>query len=133
MSRILLDTSGYSTLIRGLEEAARLVRQAYEIHFTPVVLGELHVGFERGSKQKSNLQDLERFLSSPRVQIDAIDPETSKRYAAIFDDLRRRGTPVPVNDIWIAASAMQHGLTVVTADIHFLSIPQVVTQFIQTS
>ncbi len=132
MSRILLDTSAYSAMARGLDEAARHVRQSAEIHVTPIVLGELYAGFARGTLQKANLEDLQKFLESPRVQIDVIDPETAGRYAVIFNDLRRRGNPVPTNDIWIAASAMQHGLTVVTADSHFSSIPQVVTALLPT-
>ena len=74
---------------------------------------------------------LVEFLSTPRVNVYSLDGETSERYAAVWLHLRQQGTPVPTNDLWIAASAMQHGLAVLTADSHFLKIPQVLTRIIE--
>jgi len=64
------------------------------------------------------------------VRIVEIDEETAERYAVVTDYLRRAGTPVPTNDLWIAASAMQHGLKVLTADAHYLKIPQVIAEHV---
>ena len=71
-----------------------------------------------------------RFLDSPRVNLIDVDEETARRYAVIFSTLRAAGTPIPTNDLWIAASAMQHGLRLLTADAHFEKVPQILLQFI---
>lgn len=125
MSRVLLDTSAYSAFMRGDEAEVQSIREAREIRLTPVVLGELLAGFRRGTRRKENEALLVRFLASPRVRVLALDEETADRYAIILNALRAAGTPVPTNDLWIAASAMQHGLKVLTTDAHFGKIPQV--------
>lgn len=129
MPRILLDTSGYSAFRRGHSDIQREIQEADGIILTPVILGELQAGFLRGSRTDKNRSDLGTFLSSPRVRVANIDSETSDRYALIVDGLRRAGTPIPTNDIWIAASAMQNGLRVVTTDEHYRQIPQVAASF----
>ena len=126
MSRILLDTSGYSAFRRGHPEIVREIQEADEIVVTPVILGELLAGFLQGGRPAKNRSDLRTFLSSDRARVADVDPETSERYAVILDGLRKSGTPIPTNDIWIAASAMQHGLRIVTTDEHYRKVPQVV-------
>ena len=125
MKRILLDTSGYSAFLRDHDGVVRCVRRASEIKVNPIVLGELHAGFRRGSRLAENLGLLSEFLSSSRVEVLSLDDETAPRYAEVLDYLRRTGTPIPTNDIWIAACAMQHGLQVVTTDAHFSKVPQI--------
>jgi predicted nucleic acid-binding protein len=71
----------------------------------------------------------EAFLSSSRVKIIEIDEETSERYAAIVKYLRTRGTRLPTNDLWVAASAMQHGLKILTTDRHYVEIPQIIAEY----
>jgi len=111
-------------------EAVKLVLQrADSICLTPVVLAELRVGFLGGSRRAENERLLERFLQPARVRVAAIDGETAIRYAEIFRYLKRQGTPVPTNDLWIAASAMQLGLRIVTLDAHFQKIPQVIVDY----
>jgi predicted nucleic acid-binding protein len=127
MKRILLDTSVYSAFMRGLPAAVMAVRRADEIKLNPVVLGELHAGFRMGSRLVKNLALLSELLSSPRVEVLPIDDETAPHYAEVFDYLKRMGTPIPTNDIWIAACALQHGLQVVTMDTHFSKITQIAT------
>lgn len=129
MPRRLLDTSAYSVLIRGSQSILALLQEADEIYTTPIILGELHAGFRADSRRKENEQRLSRFLSSPRVRIATIGDETSFNYAEILNYLKTAGLPVPTNDIWIAASAMQHGLRIVTTDIHFTRIPQVLVDY----
>jgi predicted nucleic acid-binding protein len=101
------------------------VQSADFVCVNAVILGELLSGFSLGRMEASNLQYLEKFLESPRCQVLPMAKETAKRYAHIYGMLRKSGTPVPTNDLWIAATAMEHGLTVVTRDSHFLLIPQV--------
>jgi predicted nucleic acid-binding protein len=126
MTRILLDTSAYSAFMRGGDEALRAIQEADEICVNPIIIGELLAGFRKGTRRKENEAQLAKILSSPRVGVCTMDEDTAERYAIIFDALRQAGTPVPTHDIWIAATAMQHGLKVVTTDPHFARIPQVV-------
>lgn len=127
MSRVLLDTSGYSAFMRGDGAVKEILQMVEAIYLNPIVLGELRAGFLRGRAQLKNEERLGRFLSSSRVSTISVDEETAERYAFILDGLWTTGTPIPTNDIWIAASAMQYGLKVVTTDAHFLKVPQIVT------
>jgi len=131
MKRVLLDTSAYSSLFRGDERMKRTLQEVEETALTPVILGELLAGFTGGRFEARNRELLKEFLETPRVRVYPIDGETSERYAAVWLHLREQGTPIPTNDLWIAASAMQHGLSVLTADRHFLKIPQVLTRIIE--
>ena len=81
----------------------------------------------RGGRREKNEQDLRTFLASPRVQTVAVDEHTAQRYAVILDFLWRAGTPIPTNDIWIAAGAMQQGLHVLTTGAHYERVPHVMT------
>jgi tRNA(fMet)-specific endonuclease VapC len=121
----MLDTSAYSALGRGQPAVAALARSAEELHLNPIVVGELLAGFSRGSRRRTNEADLRRFLASPRAVLDPVDRETADRYSAIWSTLRDAGTPIPTNDIWIAASAWQHGLRLLTLDRHYQKIPQI--------
>ena len=125
MSRILLDTSGYSAFMRGDAVVKEMLQTVDAIYVNAIVLGELRVGFLRGRMRQKNEERLRQFLASSRVSIIAVDEETAERYAVILDALWTAGTPIPTNDMWIAASAMQYGLAVLTTDAHFLKIPQI--------
>ena len=126
-----MDTSAYAAFLRGSPEVKEAVQQADEIFFNPVVLGELIAGFMMGRNEKRNRGILKQLLSSPRVIVAEMDEETSERYAAIVQSLRMKGTPIPTNDLWIAASAMQHGLKVLTTDRHYLEVPQIITEYVE--
>ena len=126
MNRVLLDTSAYSALMRGDERVLQVLREAEEVCVTPVILGELMAGFLAGGKRKANETLLKEFLDSPRARVLPLDEGTSERYAVIVLSLRKAGTPIPTNDLWIAASAMQHGLKVLTTDAHFQKVQQIV-------
>lgn len=129
--KVMMDTSAYAAFLRGSPGVKEAVQQADEIVFNPVVLGELVAGFLMGRNEKRNRAILKDFLSSPRVIIAEIDEETSERYAVIVQSLRMKGTPIPTNDLWIAASAMQHGLEVLTTDKHYLEVPQIITEYFE--
>jgi tRNA(fMet)-specific endonuclease VapC len=106
------------------------VREADQISVSAVILGELKAGFARGRHREKNEEELDRFLASPRVRVFDLDEETSDRYAVILNSLRSSGTPIPTNDVWIAATAMQHGLRIVTTDQHFLKVRQILVDFL---
>jgi len=128
VSRVLVDTSAYSAFMRGDPAIKAALQQAEQIHLNAIVLGELLAGFAGGTRPDSNRKELEAFLASPRVKVLELGGETAERYAAIFAFLRRQGHPLPTNDIWIAASAMEHGLCVLTRDPHFKKAPQVIVK-----
>lgn len=125
MSRVLLDTSAYSLLRQGHTAIRDAVETAELVYLCPIVLGELHAGFGLGARLRENEKLLRRFLDSPGVEVSAIGEETSLCYAQIFGHLRHIGRPIPTNDLWIAACAMEHGLHLITADAHFQHVPQV--------
>jgi predicted nucleic acid-binding protein len=122
---ILLDTSAYSDMARGNKDVLDAVQTAENICINPIIIGELLSGFAKGTHGSQNLKQLEMFLDSPRCVILPIIKESAQRYAHIHSTLRKAGTPIPVSDLWIAATAMEHGLTVVTLDKHFARIPQI--------
>jgi tRNA(fMet)-specific endonuclease VapC len=125
--RLLVDTSAYAAFFRGHRVIIEELAHAERLFMNPVAIGELLAGFRKGTLQAENLARLEWFLASPRISVLPIERETADRYAMIHDTLRRAGIPVPSNDLWIAATAFQHGLRVVTTDRHFERIPQIVT------
>ncbi|MGH9367013.1 MAG: type II toxin-antitoxin system VapC family toxin [Thermoanaerobaculia bacterium] len=131
MSRILLDTSGYAAFLRGHKGISCFLQEADEIFVNPIVLGELRFGFRLGRRRRKKEEELAIFLSSPRVLVADVDSGTSERYAAVFEALRTAGAPIPTNDVWIAASAMQHGLTVATTDKHFQRVPQILVELFE--
>ena len=130
MSRLLLDTSAYAAFMAGHASVREPVMEASEIWLNTTVLGELLAGFKKGSRTMENERRLRDFLQEPRVLFAVMDRETAERYAVIRDHLRQAGRPVPVNDLWIAASAFQHGLRLLTLDAHFRRIPQVIVDFV---
>ncbi|MBI2454973.1 MAG: type II toxin-antitoxin system VapC family toxin [candidate division NC10 bacterium] len=131
MSRVLLDTSAYSAYMVGHPDLRERVQQASEVCLNAVVIGEVLAAFKKETRTKENEKGLHDFLAAPRVRILSVDEETAVRYATIQDFLRRQGTPIPTNDVWIAATAAQHGLRLLTLDAHFLHIPQVIVDFFE--
>ncbi len=125
MSRYCLDTSAYSHFQRGDRQVVELVDQAEWIGVPAVTLGELRAGFRLGARPERNETLLQEFLAHPVVEVLPIDEEVSRHYAAMVTDLRRAGTPLPTNDIWIAATAARGGALVLTHDGHFEKIARV--------
>jgi len=115
----MLDTSAYVGFKRNAVEAVEIIVKAELIVFSPVVMGELMFGFRNGTRFKENMDDLDRFLKHEAVDLVPIGKITSDRYSRIAVNLRKQGTPIPTNDIWIAAQAMEQGAELITSDHHF--------------
>ena len=122
MKRIIIDTNFYAAFKKSEAEAVDLLRKVEYIGVNTVILGELLAGFRCGSREKQNRVELDQFIDSARVELISLDDETSEFYAQIFAELRKKGRPIPSNDIWLAASALQHGLALATYDDHFREI-----------
>lgn len=120
--RVLLDTNAYSSLAQGNEALAERVRRAEGVDFSMVVVGELLYGFRAGSRYEKNLATLEDFLDEPFVEVLPVSFNTAERFGRIAMGLRRRGTPIPTNDIWIAAHAMECGAELLSFDAHFANV-----------
>ena len=122
MKSVLIDTNIYSHAMRGDPESVIVLQQASEIGICSISIGELLSGFKAGKKERDNRKELEEFLDAPRVQIYAVDENTAEFYADILNNLRKKRTPIPTNDIWIAAVAFQHGLKLFSRDQHFKKV-----------
>jgi tRNA(fMet)-specific endonuclease VapC len=125
LNSLCLDTSAYSNFRRGNEEVAALLDRAELVGVPAIALGELRTGFLLGGRRRRNELELDAFLDNPAVQVLPVDAETSRQYAEIVAELRKAGTPLPTNDIWIAATAARNGATVLTCDGHFEHIRRV--------
>lgn len=123
MSAVALDTNVYSGFMRGMPAAVSALRAAREIHLPLIVLGELLAGFAAGTRPRKNREELAQFMASPRVSLLEPDERTARHYADIFAALRAAGTPIPTNDLWIAALARQHRVSLLTFDGHFAAVP----------
>ena len=122
MHPILLDTNAYTAFMLGQAEVVDVVSHADRLYLNSVVLGELLGGFAAGTREPKNRAELARFLDSPRVEVLPITARTADSYALVYAGLRRKGQPIPTNDLWIAASALEHGAALLTRDAHFVQI-----------
>lgn len=119
MRPILIDTNAYTAFMLGDAAVVEVVAHAERIFLNSVVLGELLGGFAAGTREAKNRGELARFLESPRVEVMAVTAQTADSYALVYSGLRRKGQPIPTNDLWIAASALEHGAALLTRDAQF--------------
>ena len=124
--RVALDTNRITDLFRGDIELAEQLGTAEEVWIPLFALGEIKAGFQGGTQQRRNESLLNRLLAKPTVGVLLPSRETAENYARIFVQLRRAGTPVPDNDLWIAALVLEHDLVLITRDRHFERILQVI-------
>lgn len=122
--RLALDTNRYTDLCKGNLSVVEMVELADEVWVPFIVLGELRAGFAVGSQGPRNEAVLRRFLLKSRVGVLYADEQTTHHYAALYRQLRKQGTPIPTNDMWIAALALQYSLVLFARDIHFDVLPQ---------
>jgi tRNA(fMet)-specific endonuclease VapC len=123
VTTLVLDTNAYSGYLRGNAPAVNILRTAHEIHLPLIVLAELLAGFAAGARLMENRGELARFMSSPRVHLLKPDEKTAQHYADVYAALRAQGTPIPTNDLWIAALARQHRMPLMSFDAHFSLVP----------
>ena len=124
--RVALDTNRYVDLCKGIAETMALLEDASAVVLPFVVLGELRAGFANGRRQAENEQILRRFLLKDGVHLLFADDQTTHHYASLYRQLRKQGTPIPTNDMWIAALVLQHNMVLHDRDKHFDRLPQLV-------
>ena len=122
--RVALDTNRLTDLFQGDAVLADRLGECDEVWLPLIVVGEIQAGFYGGSQQYRNEAVLRSFLIKPTVRVLLPSRETAEYYAKLFVQLKRAGTPIPDNDLWIAALVLQHDLVLITRDRHFQCVPQ---------
>jgi len=122
--RILIDTNRYRDFCQGVPDVVQRMQTAEEIYLPFVCLAELRAGFLCGAVARQNEAVLVRFLNRDRIDVLYPNEDTTHHYARIYYQLRKQGTPIPTNDMWIAALALQHDLLLYSRDSHFSALPQ---------
>lgn len=122
--KLALDTNRYTDLCRGDAEVLDVLERAETVLVPFVVIAELRAGFHVGERQRQNEATLDLFLRRSGVTALFADDQTTLHYAALYKQLRAQGTPIPINDLWIASLAVQHNLVLYTRDDHFRHLPQ---------
>jgi tRNA(fMet)-specific endonuclease VapC len=123
MRAILLDTNAYVRFLAGDERVLDSLAKAGRVYVSVFVLGELLAGFRLGTKERPNRQILERFLAKPGVEVRDATRETAEYFGLIKSALKKAGQPIPLNDVWIAAQALETGSVLITYDSHFAVVP----------
>lgn len=121
----ILDTNAYSDFVRGDASVADFLNKADIVYVPVIVVGELKRGFYYGTRVKENIDNLEKFLTKPRTNLLEITEETAEHYGVLAAYLKTQGTPIPINDIWIAALCLQYDLPLLTSDSDFQKLPQI--------
>ena len=122
--RVALDTNRYRDLCESEKLVVRLLEEAESIHVPLIVVGELRAGFALGRKGRENEAVVQRFLMKPGVEFLYPGDATTRHYASLFRQLRQQGTPIPTNDLWIAALVLERDLMLCSRDEHFRHVPQ---------
>lgn len=122
MKKVLLDTNAYAALLRGDEKVLSAIGRAEIVYLSVIVLGELFAGFRGGNKFLENRKLLERFLDRPHVAFLPMGMETADVFGVVKQNLKEQGTPIPINDVWIAAHVLETGAVLVTYDRHFKQV-----------
>lgn len=122
--KIAVDTNRYRDLCNGVPAALEVIGAAATVGLPFVVLAELRAGFAVGSKGAENERILNRFLGKPGVEVLFATEATTRTYATLYRQLRIQGTPIPTNDLWIAALVVENDLYLYSRDAHFQSLPQ---------
>jgi len=125
MKKVLPDTNAYSEFTRRGGDIQKEFESADKIYLSAIVLGELMSGFRKGARFEENIKYLNEFILKPNVEVISVTEETAEIYGGIKYELQKVGTPIPTNDIWIAANAIETGSKVITFDKHFIKIPGV--------
>lgn len=129
---LVLDTNIYSDYAEGVAETVDfMATNGQQIYLPSVVIGELHIGFMKGQRQRFNEKKLKQFIDILNVDVINVNANVARKYATIYLSLQKNGTKIPVNDVWIAASCMEVGGTLVTRDKHFYVVDQIETVILE--
>lgn len=128
--KLLLDTSAYSRCAAGGESAIEILADATTLILPAIAYGELYYGFKHGRRFYHNVRHLDRFIERFSVELMAVDMDVARCYGEIAAGLRKKGRPIPTNDIWISACCMSVGGTLLADDRHFLTVDQITVVFI---
>ncbi len=120
--RVCIDTNAYSAFMQGDRGIKEILEKADNVLVPSIVLGEVYAGFYMGQRAKTNIEELNSFLEQPGIATVSIDDSIAERYGLLIKALKEAGTPLPTNDIWIAAAALETGARLLTRDEHFESI-----------
>lgn len=131
--KAVLDTNVYCLCDIGNENALSLLEEASSFFLPSIVYGELYYGFRHGGRFEKNMRHLEKFISQFGVEVIDVNTDIAKKFGDIYASLRKKGKPIPTNDIWIAACCMEVGGTLITVDNHFKEVEQIQTRFLPTS
>lgn len=124
--RLVLDTNTYCDYAEGLPDVVDIMATHSQYLSIPsIVLGELHFWFMKGSRQQFNEKKLRQIISRLKIEIIDVNADVARKYADIYRSLERKGTPIPINDVWIAACCMEVGGTLLTRDQHFEAVDQI--------
>lgn len=124
--RLVWDTNTYCDYAEGLPDVVDIMATHSQYLFIPsIVLGELHFGFMKGSRRQFNEKKLRQIISRLKIEIIDVNADVARKYADIYRSLERKGTPIPINDVWIAACCMEVGGTLLTRDQHFEAVDQI--------
>ena len=123
MTEVHIDTNIYSGAVAGDGKSIDILQSAGKVYVSTVVIGELLSGFKVGEKEIHNRRLLDEFLDSPRIRITEVGEKTAEHYSNIFRQLRKLGKPIPTNDMWIAAAALERGIPLATVDRNFEWVP----------
>jgi tRNA(fMet)-specific endonuclease VapC len=124
---LCIDTNAYAAFKRGHKQIQELLEAADEIVVPTIVLGELYAGFASGSRESVNLLELRSFLQMPGITIAPVSERVAERYGTLIKALRKLGTPLPTNDVWIASIAIETGARILSLHSHFHRIPAVIS------
>jgi len=130
--KLVLDTNIYSDYAEGVAETVDyMATQGEQIYLPSVVIGELHFGFMKGQRQRFNEKNLKQFIDLLNVDVINVNASVARKYATIYLSLQKNGTKIPINDVWIAASCMEVGGTLLTRDKHFNVVGQIETVILE--
>lgn len=126
--KLVLDTNVYCDYAEGLSHIVdTIATYGDELYLPSIVIGELMYGFIRGRKQQFNERKLKQFISVLKVDVINVTADVARKYGLIFTSLRNKGKKIPTNDVWVAASCMEVGGTLLTRDRHFKYVDQIET------
>ena len=124
--KLVLDTNICSDYAEGLPEVVEAIVQYGQFLFLPaIVLGELTYGFLKSNRQTYNEKKLRQFINRLQVEVISVDDDVARKYGLIYFALQKKGSKIPINDVWIAACCMEVGGVLLTRDRHFQWVEQI--------